>query len=60
VLRFFRFDGTISLKSSEHDIVRFKFIPQMRLGSVPIAEIKFDVFCRHELVPIPVSRLQAA
>ena len=32
--------------------MRSKFIPQMRLGSVPIAEIKFDVFCRHELIPI--------
>ena len=32
--------------------MRFKFIPQMAIGSVPIAEIEFDVFCRHELVPI--------
>lgn len=27
-------------------------MPQMPLGAVPIAEIEFDVFCRHELVPI--------
>ena len=32
--------------------MRFKLIPQMRLGSVPIAEIEFDVFSRHELIPI--------
>jgi len=32
--------------------VRSKFIPQMTLGVVPIAEIEFDVFSRHELVPI--------
>jgi len=27
-------------------------MPQIPLGAVPIAEIEFDVFCRHELVPI--------
>jgi len=32
--------------------VRTKFIPQMTIGAVPIAEIEFDVFNRHELVPI--------
>lgn len=32
--------------------MRFKFIPQMAIGAVPIAEIEFDVFCRHEVVPI--------
>jgi hypothetical protein len=32
--------------------MRSRFIPQMTLGCVPIAEIEFDVFCRHELVPI--------
>jgi len=32
--------------------VRSKFISQMPLGSVAIADIEFDVFCRHELVPI--------
>ena len=32
--------------------MRSKFMPQMPLGAVPIAEIEFDVFCRHELVPI--------
>jgi hypothetical protein len=51
-IAFRRFENTNSFESSEQSIVRFKFIPQMRLGSVPIAEIKFDVFCRHELVPI--------
>ena len=49
---FSRFDGATSFESSEQDFVRSKFIPQIRLGSVPIAEIEFDVFCRHELVPI--------
>ena len=32
--------------------VRSKFISQMSLGSVAIADIEFDVFCRLELVPI--------
>jgi hypothetical protein len=32
--------------------MRSKFIPQMAIGAVPIAEIEFDVFNRHELVPI--------
>lgn len=32
--------------------MRTKFIPQMSFGTVPIAEIEFDVFSRHELVPI--------
>lgn len=32
--------------------MRSKFILQMQLGSVPIAEIEFDVYSRHELVPI--------
>ena len=32
--------------------MRSKFISQMPLGSVAIADIEFDVFCRHELVPI--------
>lgn len=32
--------------------MRFKIIPQMAIGAVPIARIEFDVFCRHELVPI--------
>ena len=49
---FSRIDDPGSFKSSEQNIMRFKFIPQMRLGSVPVAEIEFDVFCRHELVPI--------
>ena len=32
--------------------MRTKFIPQMAIGALPIAEIEFDVFNRHELVPI--------
>ena len=32
--------------------MRTKFIPQMTIGAVPIAEIGFDMFNRHELVPI--------
>ena len=32
--------------------MRSKFISQMPLGSVAIADIEFDVFSRHELVPI--------
>jgi hypothetical protein len=52
VAEYGRFNGATSLESSEQNIMRSKFIPQRRLGSVPIAEIEFDVFCRHELVPI--------
>ena len=32
--------------------MRTKFIPQMAIGALPIGEIEFDVFNRHELVPI--------
>jgi len=32
--------------------MRTKFIPQMSFGAVPIGEIEFDVFNRHELIPI--------
>ena len=32
--------------------MRSKFISQMPLGSVAIADLEFDVFSRHELVPI--------
>lgn len=32
--------------------MRNKFIPQMTIGCVPIRDIEFDVFSRHELVPI--------
>ncbi len=49
---FFCFAGSRSFESSEQAIVRTKFIPQMTIGAVPIAEIEFDVFNRHELVPI--------
>jgi len=30
--------------------MRTKFIPQMNFGAVPIGEIEFDVFNRHELI----------
>ena len=46
------FDGTHLFESSEQAIVRTKFIPQIAIGAVPIAEIEFDVFNRHELIPI--------
>lgn len=46
------FEDTLFLDSSEQAIVRTKFIPQMSFGAVPIAKIEFDVFNRHELVPI--------
>jgi hypothetical protein len=49
---FSRFDVSRLLESSEQDIMRSKFITQMPIGAVPISEIEFDVFCRHELVPI--------
>ena len=52
VADFGRFEDADSFESSEQSLVRSKFMPQMPLGAVPIAEIEFDVFCRHELVPI--------
>jgi len=51
-IEFYQFLTPYSFESSEQDIMRSKFIPQMTFGSVPIAEIEFDVFCRHEMVPI--------
>jgi len=48
----FTFSGIHRFVSSEQVIVRTKFIPQMAIGAVPIGEIEFDVFNRHELVPI--------
>ena len=27
------------------------FEPQITFGTVPMSNIKFDIFCRHELVP---------
>jgi hypothetical protein len=48
----FCFSGIHLFESSEQAIVRSKFIPQMAIGAGPIAEIEFDVFNRHELVPI--------
>lgn len=32
--------------------MRSRFIPQMTIGCTPIRDIEFDVFCRHELIPI--------
>lgn len=32
--------------------MRHPFIPQMRIGSIPISEIEFDIYSRHEMVPI--------
>ena len=32
--------------------LRSRFIPQMTIGCTPIGDIEFDVFCRHELIPI--------
>jgi len=32
--------------------MRVKFTPQMTIGMIPIEEIEFDVFSRHELAPI--------
>jgi len=32
--------------------MRVKFVQQMTIGMIPIEEIEFDVFSRHELVPI--------
>jgi hypothetical protein len=48
----FTFSGIHRLDSSEQAIVTTKFIPQMSIGALPIAEIEFDVFNRNELVPI--------
>jgi hypothetical protein len=49
------FSGIHLFESSEQAIVRSKFIPQMAIGAVPIGDIEFDVFNRHELVPILVG-----
>lgn len=32
--------------------MRKTFEPQITFGTVPMSNIKFDIFCRHELVPI--------
>jgi hypothetical protein len=50
-----RLENTDPFQSSEQSPVRSKFMSQMPLGAVPIAEIEFDVFCRHELVPIHMA-----
>lgn len=35
--------------------MRTKFKPQMTIGSIPIGEIKFDIFSRHQLTPIMMA-----
>jgi hypothetical protein len=35
--------------------MRKPFEPQMTIGTVPISKISFDIYCRHELVPILMS-----
>ena len=32
--------------------MRKSFEPQMTIGTVPMPKISFDIYCRHELVPI--------
>ncbi|RLB76654.1 MAG: ISNCY family transposase, partial [Deltaproteobacteria bacterium] len=32
--------------------MRKNFEPQITFGTVPVSNIKFDIFCRHEIVPI--------
>lgn len=32
--------------------MRHSFIPQMSLGAIPISQVEFDIFSRHEMVPI--------
>jgi hypothetical protein len=49
---FICFSGIHLFESSEQGILRSKFIPLMVIGAVPVAEIEFDVFNWHELVPI--------
>ena len=39
-------------KSSEGKTLRHSFIPQMTIGATAISEIEFDIYSRHELVPI--------
>ena len=49
---FGRLDDYGSIKSSEQCLAKFKFIPYMAIGAVPIVQIEFDVFFRHESIPI--------
>ena len=39
-------------KSSENLPLRTTFIPQQSLGTIGISEIEFNIYCRHEIVPI--------
>jgi hypothetical protein len=39
-------------KSSQEKTIRKTFEPQITFGTVPMSNIKFDIFCRHKLVPI--------
>jgi len=41
-----------SSKSSQEKTMRKDFEPQITFGTVPMSNINFDIFCRHELVPI--------
>lgn len=38
--------------------MRKTFEPQITFGTVPMSNIKFDIFCRHELVPILMALQQ--
>jgi len=40
-----------SPKSSQEKTMRKTFEPQITFGTVSMSNIKFDIFCRHELVP---------
>ena len=39
-------------ESSQEKSMRKEFEPQITFGTVPMSNIDFDVFCRHEIVPI--------
>jgi hypothetical protein len=47
-----------SPKSSQETTMRKTFEPQITFGTVPMSNIKFDIFCRHELVPILMALQQ--
>lgn len=42
----------LSSKSSEDSTLRTTFIAQQSLGTIGISEIEFNIYCRHEIVPI--------
>jgi hypothetical protein len=39
-------------KSLQEKTMRKIFEPQITFGTVPMSNIKFDIFCRHEIVPV--------